>query len=95
MGGPPLAAHLVSKSRTPGLGDVELATVLGAPLGAVSPAAAHWARLLALTIGAGFGPFYQRATKRRAFPLGPAISLATVLTAFTFGLTDSNWMWTL
>jgi hypothetical protein len=45
MGGPLLAAHLVSKSRTPGLGDVKLATVLGSPLGAVSPAAAYWALL--------------------------------------------------
>jgi len=95
MGGPLLAAHLVSKSRTPGLGDVKLATVLGAPLGAISPAAAYWALLMALTIGAGFGLIYQRATKRRAFPLGPAISLASVLTAFAFGLTDSNGVWTL
>ena len=95
MGGPLLAAHLVSKSRTPGLGDVKLATVLGAPLGAVSPAAAYWALLLALTIGAGFGLIYQRATKRRAFPLGPAISLASVLTAFAFGLTGSNGVWAL
>lgn len=95
MGGPLLAAHLVSKSRTPGLGDVKLATVLGAPLGAVSPAAAYWALLLALTIGAGFGLIYQRATQRRAFPLGPAISLASVLTAFAFGLTDSSGVWAL
>lgn len=95
MGGPLLAAHLVSRSRTPGLGDVKLATVLGAPLGAVSPAAAYWALLMALTMGAGFGLIYQRATKRRAFPLGPAISLASILTAFAFGLTDSNWVWTL
>ncbi|MBI4934337.1 MAG: prepilin peptidase [Actinobacteria bacterium] len=95
MGGPLLAAHLVSKSRTPGLGDVKLATVLGAPLGAISPAAAYWALLMALSIGAGFGLIYQRATKRRAFPLGPAISLAFVLTAFAFGLTDSNGVWTL
>ena len=95
MGGPLLAAHLVSKSRTPGLGDVKLATVLGAPLGAISPAAAYWALLMALSIGAGFGLIYQRTTKRRAFPLGPAISLASVLTAFAFGLTDSNGVWTL
>ena len=95
MGGPLLAAHLVSKSRTPGLGDVKLATVLGSPLGAVSPAAAYWALLTALTIGAGFGFIYQRTTKRRAFPLGPAISLASVLTAFAFGLTDSSGVWAL
>jgi prepilin signal peptidase PulO-like enzyme (type II secretory pathway) len=95
MGVPLLAAHLVSKSRTPGLGDVKLAAVLGAPLGAVSPAAAYWALLMALTIGAGFGIIYQRATKRRAFPLGPAISLASVLTAFAFGLTGSNGVWAL
>jgi leader peptidase (prepilin peptidase)/N-methyltransferase len=95
VGGPLLAAHLVSKSRTPGLGDVKLATVLGAPLGAVSPIAAYWALLLALTIGAGFGLIYQRATRRRVFPLGPAISIASVLTAFALGLTDSNGMWTL
>ena len=95
MGGPLLAAHLVSKSRTPGLGDVKLATVLGSPLGAVSPAAAYWALLTALTIGAGFGFIYQRTTKRRAFPLGPAISLASVLTAFAFGLTGSNGVWAL
>ena len=95
MGGPLLAAHLVSKSRTPGLGDVKLATVLGAPLGAISPAAAYWALLMALSIGAGFGLIYQRATKRRAFPLGPAISLASALTAFAFGLTGSNGVWAL
>ena len=95
MGGPLLAAHLVSKSRTPGLGDVKLATVLGSPLGAVSPAAAYWALLMALTIGAGFGLIYQRATKRRTFPLGPAISLASALTAFAFGLTGSNGVWAL
>jgi leader peptidase (prepilin peptidase)/N-methyltransferase len=95
MGVPLLAAHVVSKSRTPGLGDVKLAAVLGAPLGAVSPAAAYWALLMALTIGAGFGFIYQRATKRRAFPLGPAISLASVLTAFAFGLTGSNGVWAL
>ncbi len=95
MGGPLLAAHLVSKSRTPGLGDVKLATVLGAPLGAVSPAAAYWALLIAMTIGAAFGFIYQRATKRLAFPLGPAISLASVLTAFAFGLAGSNGVWAL
>ena len=95
MSGPLLAAHLVSRSRTPGLGDVKLAAVLGAPLGAVSPAAAYWALLMALTMGAGFGLIYQRATKRRAFPFGPAISLASVLTAFAFGLTGSNGVWTL
>ena len=95
MGGPLLAAHLVSNARTPGLGDVKLATVLGAPLGAVSPAAAYWALLTALTIGAGFGFIYQRATNRRAFPLGPAMSLASILTAFAFGLAGSNGVWTL
>jgi Flp pilus assembly protein protease CpaA len=95
MGGPLLGAHLVSKSRTPGLGDIKLAAVLGAPLGAVSPAAAYWALLVALTIGAVFGLLYQRTTKRRVFPLGPAISLASVLTAFAFGLTGSNETWAL
>ena len=69
MSGPLLAAHLISKSRTPGLGDVKLAAVLGAPLGTVSPVAAFWALLLALTLGAGFGLISQRATKRRVFPL--------------------------
>ena len=95
MSGPLLAAHLASKSRTPGLGDVKLAVVLGAPLGAISPVAAYWALLLALILGAGFGLISQRATKRRVFPLGPAISLASLLTAFAFGLADSNGVWTL
>jgi Flp pilus assembly protein protease CpaA len=95
MGGPLVVAHLASKSRTPGLGDVKLAAVLGAPLGAVSPAAAYWALLVSLTIGTGFGLLYQRTTKRRVFPLGPAISLASVLTAFAFGLTGSNGTWAL
>lgn len=95
MGGPLLAAHLVSKSRTPGLGDVKLAAVLGAPLGAVSPVAAYWALLLALILGAGFGLIFQGATQRRVFPLGPAISLASLVTAFAFGLADSNGVWTL
>jgi len=95
MSGPLLVAHLVSKSRMPGLGDVKLAAVLGAPLGAVSPVAAYWALLLALILGAGFGLISQRATKRRVFPLGPAISLASLVTAFAFGLADSNGVWTL
>lgn len=95
MSGPLLAAHLISQLRTPGLGDVKLAAVLGAPLGAVSPAAAYWALLLALILGAGFGLISQRATNRRVFPLGPAISLASLLTAFAFGLADSHGVWTL
>jgi leader peptidase (prepilin peptidase) / N-methyltransferase len=94
MAGPLFVAHLVSRSRTPGLGDVKLAAVLGVPLGAVSPGAAYWALLLALMIGAGYGLVHQRSTKLRVFPLGPAISLASVLTAFAFGLSsgDSTWL---
>jgi leader peptidase (prepilin peptidase) / N-methyltransferase len=95
MGGPLFAAHLVTRSRTPGLGDVKLAAVLGVPLGAISPAVAYSALLLALMIGAGYGFVYQRATKRRMFPLGPAISLASVLTAFAFGLARSDLAWLL
>jgi prepilin signal peptidase PulO-like enzyme (type II secretory pathway) len=79
MSVPLLVSHLVTRSRTPGLGDVKLAAVLGASAGAVHPAVAYAALLVALLLGAAFGILYRHSTSERTFPLAPAISTATVL----------------
>ena len=77
----------------PGLGDVKLAGVLGCLIGAVAPAAAYLALLASLFVGACFGAAYRRRTGDRAFPLGPAISVATVAVLIIFGLTQPNGGW--
>ena len=79
MSVPLFVSHLVTRSRTPGLGDVKLAAVLGASAGAVHPAVAYAALLVALLLGAVFGLLYRHSTNERTFPLAPAISTATVL----------------
>lgn len=79
MSVPLFVSHLLTRSRTPGLGDVKLAAVLGASAGAVHPLVAYAALLVALVLGAVFGVLYRQSTKRRTFPLAPAISTATVL----------------
>jgi Flp pilus assembly protein protease CpaA len=79
MSAPLFVSHLVTRSRTPGLGDVKLAAVLGASAGAVHPVVAYAALLVALVLGAMFGLFYRHSTNERTFPLAPAISTATVL----------------
>lgn len=78
MAGPLLVSHLATRGRTPGLGDVKLAGVLGLTLGAVSLRAAYWSLLASLLIGAAFGIWYQRRTGRRGFPFAPAIAAATI-----------------
>ena len=93
MAGPLLASHLLTRSRMPGLGDVKLAGVLGCLLGAVAPAAAYLALLASLFVGACFGAAYGRHTREKAFPLGPAISVATVAVLIIFGLTQPNGGW--
>ena len=78
MAGPLLVSHLVTCGRTPGLGDVKLAGVLGLTLGAVSMTNAYVALLTSLLIGAVFGLWYQRRSGRTGFPFAPAIALATI-----------------
>jgi prepilin signal peptidase PulO-like enzyme (type II secretory pathway) len=85
MSGPLLATHLLTRSRMPGLGDVKLAFVLGGLIGSVSPVAAYLALLGSLLTGATFGIAYRRRTGGRAFPLGPAISAASVTMLLVFG----------
>lgn len=79
MSVPLFVSHLVTRSRTPGLGDVKLAAVLGASAGAVHPVVAYAALLVALVFGAVFGVLYRHRTKERTFALAPAISTATLL----------------
>jgi leader peptidase (prepilin peptidase)/N-methyltransferase len=78
MAGPLLVSHLATRGRTPGLGDVKLAGVLGLTLGAASMTIAYGALLASLLIGAVFGLWYQRLTGRRGFPFAPAIALGTI-----------------
>ena len=78
MAGPLLASHLATRGRTPGLGDVKLAGVLGLTLGAVSMRSAYAALLASLLIGAVFGIWYQRRSGRSGFPFAPAIALSTI-----------------
>ena len=79
MAGPLLVSHLVTRGRTPGLGDVKLAGVLGLTLGAVSMRSAYVALLTSLLIGAVFGLWYQRRSGRTGFPFAPAIALSTIV----------------
>lgn len=78
VAGPLLASHLVTRGRTPGLGDVKLTGVLGLTLGAVSTMTAYFALLASLLFGALFGLWYQRRTGTRGFPFAPAIATATI-----------------
>lgn len=78
MAGPLLVSHLVTRGRTPGLGDVKLAGVLGMTLGAVSVMTVYVALIGSLLVGALFGLWYQRRTGTRGFPFAPAIATATI-----------------
>ena len=86
--GPLLVSHLATRGRTPGLGDVKLAGVLGITLGAASMRLAYGALLASLLIGAAFGFWYQRQTGRRGFPFAPAIALAAVGMLAAAGATE-------
>jgi leader peptidase (prepilin peptidase)/N-methyltransferase len=86
MGAPLLVSNLWSAGRTPGLGDVKLAGVLGMAAGAVSVRAAYAALLGALMLGALVGLGYRVRTGSRSFPLGPAISAASVIAVTVVGL---------
>jgi len=88
MAGPLLVSHLATRGRTPGLGDVKLAGVLGLTLGAASMRMAYGALLASLLIGAVFGFWYQRQTGRRGFPFAPAIALATIGVLAVAGATE-------
>lgn len=88
MAGPLLVSHLVTRGRTPGLGDVKLAGVLGLTLGAVSVTAAYVGLLASLLTGAIFGLWYQRRTRGRGFPFAPAIAMATLGVLFAAGAAD-------
>lgn len=90
MAGPLLGAHLLTRTHMPGLGDVKLGGVLGITLGAVSPMAAYAALLGSLVLGATFGVVHRRHTGQRAFPLAPAISVATVLVLIVTAVTSGG-----
>lgn len=79
MAGPLLASNLATRGRTPGLGDIKLAAVAGGALGMIEPVDAPLAALMITLIGgAALGVIYQHRTRRRGFPLGPAIAAATI-----------------
>jgi leader peptidase (prepilin peptidase)/N-methyltransferase len=88
MAGPLLVSHLATRGRTPGLGDVKLAGVLGLTLGAASTTLAYGALLASLLIGSVFGFCYQRHTGRSGFPFAPAIALATIGALVVAGATE-------
>lgn len=88
MAGPLLVSHLAMRGRTPGLGDVKLAGVLGLTLGAVSVTAAYVGLLASLLTGAVFGLWYQRRTRGRGFPFAPAIAMATLGVLFAAGAAE-------
>jgi len=94
MGGPLLGSHAFSRSRTPGLGDVKLAFVLGASVGAVGPLAAYTAVVVSLVMGATMGVVHRRVSSDRGFPFGPAIAFATVVVLIVAGVNapDGRWM---
>jgi Flp pilus assembly protein protease CpaA len=75
--GPLLAANLATAGRTPGLGDVKLATVLGAVLGTAGLVVTYLTLLAVLATGAVFGLAWQRRTGERGFPLAPGVAAAT------------------
>lgn len=84
LGGPLLAAHLVSPAGM-GFGDVKAGSVLGAALGLVGAQLAVLALLLALS-GAGT---YAVARRRRHVALGPGLvagALVALLLARALGL---------
>ncbi len=88
MAVPLLASNLGTRGRTPGLGDVKLAALVGAALGLLNPTTAPLAALMiSLMGGAIFGTIYQRRTRQRGFPLGPAIAAATLAVLIAQGLT--------
>jgi leader peptidase (prepilin peptidase) / N-methyltransferase len=91
---PLLVSHLVTRSRTPGLGDVKLAGVLGLALGAVHPVLAYFALTSALVLGAVLGGLHRWLTGQRTFPFAPAISVGVVgvlLVAGAVGV-DRQWL---
>jgi prepilin signal peptidase PulO-like enzyme (type II secretory pathway) len=75
---PLLASNIVTKSHTPGLGDVKLAGTLGLTLGAVALSAAYGALVGALLLGGIGGALHKRITGERFFPLAPYISASTM-----------------
>ncbi|MEL6893913.1 MAG: prepilin peptidase [Actinomycetota bacterium] len=87
MAGPLLASNLATGGRTPGLGDVKLAAVVGAGVAVVASLDAVLPTLtIALAVGAVFGAIYVRRSRRPGFPLGPPIAAATALTLAVAGL---------
>ena len=74
-GTPLFVQHIATGCRTPGLGDVKLAAVLGLVAGAIHPAVAIAGLLSSLLLGAVFGLLWQRRWSRGpGFPLGPALA---------------------
>lgn len=87
MAGPLLASNLATRGRTPGLGDIKLAGVACAALGMLDPVDAPLAALMITLLGGAiFGTIYQRRTRQRGFPLGPAIAAATITLLVIEGL---------
>lgn len=94
MATPLLVSHLVTRSRTPGLGDVKLAGVLGLAVGAVHPVLAYFALTSALVLGAVLGGLHRWLTGQRTFPFAPAVSIGVVgvlLLAGAVGV-DRQWL---
>lgn len=87
MAGPLLASNLATRGRTPGLGDIKLAGVAGGALGLLEPVHTPFAALMITLLGGAiFGTIYQRRTRQRGFPLGPAIAAATITLLVIEGL---------
>lgn len=78
MAAPLLASHLLTRGRTPGLGDVKLAAVLGLAVGPFGFTAAYVALVGSLLLGASIGIWYRSRYGTRGFPFAPAISMASI-----------------
>ena len=90
---PLLVSHLITRARTPGLGDVKLAAVLGAACGAAHPSTAYLALVLALLIGIPFGLVWRASGRGRAFPFAPSLGAAAVVVLATWRLMDGSTSW--
>ena len=94
MGGPLFAANLLTRGRTPGLGDAKLAGALGLTVGAVSPTLAYLTIIAALLAGALWGAIRKALSGERTFPLAPAIGAATIAMLIAARLTGTGAWWT-
>ena len=90
---PLLLSHVMTRGRTPGLGDVKLAGVLGLTAGAVHPAAAYATLLASLLLGIGFGLLWRASGRGRAFPFAPALAMGLVIVLALWPLMQGPTTW--